>query len=71
MSSKRTPGLILDRIGIRRVKFSRSMACLLPIAGIFVGLITRLKEGESMTVGEIKDYCKDQVRLVNHSMIHG
>ena len=47
------------------------MACLLLIAGIFVGLITRLKEGESMTVGEIKDYCKDQVGFVNHSMVHG
>ena len=23
-----------------------------------------------MTVGDIKEYCKDQVRLVNHSMIH-
>ena len=47
------------------------MACLLLIAGTFVGLITRLKEGESMTVKEIKEYCKEQVRLVNHSMVHG
>ena len=54
-----------------RVKSSRSTACLLLIDGVFVVLITRLKEGESMTVGEIKGYCKDQVRLVNHSMVHG